>query len=80
MHPLAVAEKAERPNTGVVGEIAERVGAEVAGPRRPDQPRGRSERGEKREGLENETNGAVWHGLSRFCASPCDRMKQGGSP
>ena len=56
------AEEAKRPNAGFVGEIAERIGTERAGERGPSEPSGRSQRRQKRKGLEQKTNSAVPHG------------------
>ena len=54
------ADEPERPDAGFVGEIAERIGAEVAGERRPDQPDERARATPtKTSGLRTEANDAI---------------------
>ena len=53
------ADEPERPDTGFVGEIGERIGAEVTRQRRPDQVRERPERRQKDERLQPEPNGTI---------------------
>ncbi len=53
------AEKTQRPDAGFVGEIAERIRAQVAGDRRPDEPGHRPEAREKHKRLQHESNNAI---------------------
>ena len=53
------AQEPQRPDAGFVGEIGERIGAEMSGQRGPHQPRERPERCEENERLENEPERAI---------------------
>ena len=53
------ADEAQRPDAGFVGEIAQRVGAEISRQRRPDEPAERPEAREKHDGLEDPANDTV---------------------
>src|SRR5205085_2992531 len=52
-HRQRDAQEAERPAAGLFGEIAERIGAQVAGERRPHEPSSWAERGDERRRLEH---------------------------
>jgi hypothetical protein len=56
------ADEAQRPDAGLVGEVAERVRAEIAGQDRPHEPPCRRQRRDEEKRLQAETNSAIRNG------------------
>ena len=61
-HRQRDAQKPQRPDAGLVGDVAERVRAEMAGQRSPQEPRRRDQTGQKDRNLQ--CSDAVGHGHS----------------
>ena len=59
------AEEPERPDPGLVGEIGERIGAQVTGVDRPDQPGGRQQPGDETPPVSRSSG---WPGCEVTCS------------